>query len=852
MDTESLKKNDLQTTIEDEKKLREELEKTDSNILISAGAGAGKTELMSRAVLNRLNKYQDLKESQVVVITFTNAVAEELRDRINIRYQAFRRNDPNFREINTDYIVISTIHSFCAGLVRQRAFDCGFGVAPIYSNSPAGNNDEIRCFIRSFIDSHSHEYRILRKYWGYNTYQVILESFREIAPKIGLDIQDASVVLKDTDEITNTFNKLADGTQTVINSIANRNSERLRKLTKRFREFLADPSRWHELISMVLLLLDTTIKEERDRISEDELEEAETEGLPELLKTLINDRTAVTVGFLKNMYKDWNDAHSDTELNNNNILFKTLQLLEKEAAADFFKEKYKVFFVDEFQDTDYLQIQILLKLCTEGKPEDLRLRDHSVFLVGDPKQSIYRFKGAEVGLYDYMRMKYFDHNDNAEFHELAMNFRSQKEIVDSVNTDYNANGKFGLKGIKTGTNYPNMISVSVPEDNAGENGIDGDTICAGVEEITFENTAVNTELVKKLLELKKKSIRLVVREKNDADGSVTVKYETRPVQWSDFLILTNFKQEAADIYKEIKKHGIPVVVAGNNDPAENRAICRLRAIIRYLKKSSPLHIAELTASFAPKADDDKKNTLFEKGSLFDPFTEDDLKNVTDIISEIDAIYREKGVTAVLYHALTQGWLTDKRICYTDLISQLPLLYQFFEGLFAQAEDHIDSAGHYMESFITKEHKRVLNPSENTDCVRVMNFHQAKGLEGNIVINLFINTLEEEKNKNETSIRSSFYQYLETNENGEPIRILPKPKVWLTLTETILETNNFAKRKYYDYFDDDQRRIVFYTENCETVRKRYVRNTRARFKEYQCLVVKNKDKSPPVSDIEKNS
>jgi len=116
------------------------------------------------------------------------------------------------------------------------------------------------------------------------------------------------------------------------------------------------------------------------------------------------------------------------------------------------------------------------------------------------------------------------------------------------------------------------------------------------------------------------------------------------------------------------------VVAGNNNPAENRAIGRLRAIIRYLKKNSPLHIAELTASFAPKADDDQKNTLFEKGSLFDPFTADDLKNVTDIISEIDAIYREKGVTAVLYHALTQGWLTDKRVCYTDLISQLPLLY----------------------------------------------------------------------------------------------------------------------------------------------------------------------------------
>lgn len=852
MDMEKIKKNNIQKSIEDEIALRKELEDTDKNILISAGAGAGKTELMSRAVLNRLNKNQELQESQVVVITFTNAAAEELRDRINIRYQEFRRKDKDFREINTDDIVISTIHSFCAGLVRQRAFDCGFGVAPIYSDNSAGNDDEMKRFIRSFIDSHNKEYSLLRKYWGYNAYKVIWESFQDIAPKSGLDIQDTPVVLKDTDERISTIERLTNGTQLVINQIVCRDSDRLEKHTKRFRAFLEDRSRWHELINIVKSLLETT-KRKKDHLSADELKIAKEKDLPELLKTLTDDRTAVTIGFLKNMYKDWHDNSRDTELNNNNILFKTLQLLEKEEAVNFFKKKYKVFFVDEFQDTDYLQIQILLKLCTEGKQDDFKLRDHSVFLVGDQKQSIYRFKGAEVGLYDYMRMKYFENKDNAKFYELVMNFRSQKEIVDSVNKNYNSNGKFGQAGIETGTNYKDMISASVPENNDVEDCTDGGTICAGVEGyIKLDVKTINTELVKKLLELKNKSICLVVREKNDANGSITVKYKTRPVQWSDFLILTNFKKEAAAVYNEIKKYGIPVVVAGDNNPAENRAICRLRAIIRYMQKKSPLHLAELTASFSPKSVA-ANELFFEKGSLFNKFTEDDLKSVIDIISEIDTIYHKKGVMAVLYHALTQGWLTDKRVCYTDLISQLPLLYQFFEGLFSQAEDHIDSVDHYMERFTNKAHKRVLNPSENTDCVRVMNFHQAKGLEGNIVINIFINTLEEEKNRNETDIRSSFYQYLETNEKGEPISILQKPKVWLTLIETIVENDGYHKKKFYDYLDDEQRRIVSYTENCETIRKRYVRNTRARVKEYNYLLIKEKTKKDSsVSEMEEKT
>ena len=105
--------------------------------------------------------------------------------------------------------------------------------------------------------------------------------------------------------------------------------------------------------------------------------------------------------------------------------------------------RYRHILVDEFQDTDPLQIEILWQLCGEvetgnrkrGKnPIDRRLRPGALFLVGDPKQAIYRFRGADVNAYLAARRSI---GANA-LREITANFRSVKPILEFVNARFAA------------------------------------------------------------------------------------------------------------------------------------------------------------------------------------------------------------------------------------------------------------------------------------------------------------------------------------------------------------------------------------------------------------------------------
>jgi ATP-dependent helicase/nuclease subunit A len=96
------------------------------------------------------------------------------------------------------------------------------------------------------------------------------------------------------------------------------------------------------------------------------------------------------------------------------------------------KEHYRRILVDEFQDTDPVQYDILLYLAErpdrfEADPRRVDLEEGKLFLVGDPKQSIYAFRGADIDAYESVRDKV------GERRELKRNFRSRPEILDVVN-----------------------------------------------------------------------------------------------------------------------------------------------------------------------------------------------------------------------------------------------------------------------------------------------------------------------------------------------------------------------------------------------------------------------------------
>ncbi len=110
-------------------------------------------------------------------------------------------------------------------------------------------------------------------------------------------------------------------------------------------------------------------------------------------------------------------------------------LRDSRAAREFFKARFDYLLVDEFQDTDPLQAEIVFFLGERADSfaatwEEVALEYGKLFIVGDPKQSIYRFRRADLDLYGLVRSKI---EGSGECLAIRMNFRSDPAIIDEVN-----------------------------------------------------------------------------------------------------------------------------------------------------------------------------------------------------------------------------------------------------------------------------------------------------------------------------------------------------------------------------------------------------------------------------------
>jgi ATP-dependent exoDNAse (exonuclease V) beta subunit len=122
------------------------------------------------------------------------------------------------------------------------------------------------------------------------------------------------------------------------------------------------------------------------------------------------------------------------------LLYHARDLLAgKEHVRQALSQRYPRILVDEFQDTDPLQAEILWHLCGEGDQgaawTGRKLRAGSLFVVGDPKQAIYRFRGADVDTYLDAKRAILAQDPDAVL-EIVANFRSLKQIIDFTNEQF--------------------------------------------------------------------------------------------------------------------------------------------------------------------------------------------------------------------------------------------------------------------------------------------------------------------------------------------------------------------------------------------------------------------------------
>jgi ATP-dependent helicase/nuclease subunit A len=428
----------------------------DATCLVEAGAGTGKTSVLIDRLLSLV--LSGTSASRIVAITFTEKAAGELRVRFRSRVEEAARNrsgeererlDAAVREI--DRAQVGTIHGFCAGLLRERPVEAG--VDPNFSVA-----DELRQTI--LLDSAWDKW--LRGELSRDLPGAAAEAralgfglgrIRDLAGRLAeardvihlmpspLDPGDLEGFLAELGAEAREFFELArtgardpeDGAATAIHVFA-RAVEALALLPDEARAPFAlariapAPSKrqgrktnWDEG------LLDQ-LRERAARLKERQAD---------LLARAGHNATVGLVQWLAGYLRAYEAEKSSAGiLDFQDLLSKARDLLRDDPGVrEHFKCSYDRILVDEFQDTDPLQCEIAFFLAEQkGRSAknwlNVKLEPGKLFIVGDPKQSIYRFRRADIETYESARDMIAK---SGSVLKLTENFRTRPSIIGAVN-----------------------------------------------------------------------------------------------------------------------------------------------------------------------------------------------------------------------------------------------------------------------------------------------------------------------------------------------------------------------------------------------------------------------------------
>ena len=444
----------------------------DRNLLVEAGAGTGKTyALVSRvAALVRAG----VRMENIVAITFTEAAAAELSDRIRGRLEQLQ--DQTYRETSEDPLVwdgerrtewdaeqlehlqraiaeldrasIQTIHSFAARLLRERPLDMGLPPGWAQWDELAASQDFARRWDAWLAEAlgpgagNSAELEASLRYLmatgnGISKWRELADEFQENCHRLG----DADC-LPTIDFATAAQNALEELQALAADRPANANDSDLL-----FVQLLPAI----ETVAEVVRLADDPVAAAHALATGAKVDFTNSVGAGRNWNRPAADvrdafrsigkqlRGAMLNSLLQNLRQHFAVAYERERKANGVATFSDLlvwarDLLRNEDARQDLRQRYQYILLDEFQDTDPLQAEIAFYLTAAAPPATspswrrLELDPGRLFIVGDPKQSIYRFRGADLGVTQGVQ-----ESGQLERLYLVANRRSQQPILEWVN-----------------------------------------------------------------------------------------------------------------------------------------------------------------------------------------------------------------------------------------------------------------------------------------------------------------------------------------------------------------------------------------------------------------------------------
>jgi exodeoxyribonuclease V beta subunit len=593
--------------------------------LIEASAGTGKTYAIASLYVRLVIEHEQFKPENILVVTFTEAATKELRDRIRTRLREARdavngvaASDPFLtglmsperpewpgRELalarldlalqSFDCAAISTIHGFCSRALQENAFESGslFDTELVTNQKPLVNQIVDDFWRVTFFAADAPLLPLAEaKKWSPESFagflkgkltNPVLKIVPEFTPaeieKIRSEcnnVYDSVCTIWQTKRIeleqilfehaglsrsqknyhtTDVIPALIegvdrfvsqgtpyaffDGSQKLTARHMNKKDVRLKKCEPPDHPFF---SLWDDLVALVNKMGITVYAE-----------------LIEFAKTRLSERkNALNVRFFDDLLADLHRA----------LIGPNGPLL-----AERMRGKYRAALIDEFQDTDQIQYKIFRGVFKEGALP--------LFLIGDPKQAIYSFRGADI--YAYLEAR--DDVPEERQHTMTLNWRSSAGLVEAVNQLFSLNQDHPL--VIDGLLYPEVKVPEVAEREKKELVVEGRD--ASPLQIWFFS---REEKESKFIPLKRSNPTIVTTVADEivalltdaAAGKATIgtASDSRPVVPGDIAVIVRGHKQAGMVYDALQLRGVPAVVRSDQSIFQTEEARELRTILTSL------------------------------------------------------------------------------------------------------------------------------------------------------------------------------------------------------------------------------------------------------------------------------
>ncbi len=707
------------------------------NIIVSAGAGSGKTAVLSERVLRKVK--DGVHVDEMLILTFTNAAAKEMKGRIR---EKLIENQYLDEVVRLDKAYITTFDAFALATVKKyhevlnitREISICDSVFldlkiehilnDIFDRYYEQEDDDFSKFVFSFCtkDDKSLQAGILKLYHQlemrydmddylehyiekYYDPTYISSKIEEYVSLLKQQLQEVAHLLK---ELSLALDYEEFSKYDFLSSLINASSyddmvthfkATLPRVNKNYSEEAKEIK--GKLADALKALKPYFIYESEEKICE------------EIIST--KSSVQMIISILQELTEQVKICKRKEELYTFTDIFKlAICLVEKYPAVQKdISESFNEIMIDEYQDNNDLQ-EIFIDFIAHD----------NVYMVGDIKQSIYRFRNANPNIF---KSKYdlYSHTNQGKKIDLNRNFRSRSEVLDDINLLFNDLMDIDIGGADYRTSHQMIFGNQIYH-----------TKGASCENYHLEILKYEKD-EKKNISTEEEEIFIICRDiKERIENGFLVfdnKMKTvRPIQYSDIVVLLD-KSKYFDLYKKIFEYfGIPLSVYKDESLKSDTDIFVLNHILKLIYKvkektfdtAFQYSFLSVARSYLFRLSDDEIFSYFANHRFMDSVI---YKKVLELLPFIDV---ESPLR--FYHRILDTFQIEEKMITTQNIKASRIRLEYFYNMLKDLVNKgytIRDFSEYLDTLYEGNYdlKFALNKEEEDSC-KIMTIHKSKGLE----------------------------------------------------------------------------------------------------------------------------